>query len=269
MLSATELAMRIARAMEQRGYVVDKGDREINIVYIEGMDLDGSANENRKNAFDDLRIVFTYKEGAPVIVGKWEATTQPGNRYTLNPINTKGGAIIELGQQRVWQTGLHRGQYEALIQTGGEVRVLRDKNKSFGRDAEDVVDVGWFGINQHHGGDAPRTDIGGHSAGCLVTPSVDDHEKFMLICKSDPRYKANNRFIFRTTVMPAAWILGGPKPERAPETHKTPTTELSILGVVLAGLGGAATFVAQHWWAFAVIGVCAVIAFAAYVSRKK
>lgn len=207
-----ELAARIARAMETRGYRVDKGPGEVNVVYVEGMDLDGTPNANRPNAYDDLRIVLRFDGGKPCIAGKWHATTQPGRRLTQNPVagaRLHGAAIIELGQQRAWTVDLHNGAYEALCQRGGVVTVARDANKDHRRDG-DKRTTGWYGINQHHGYDSPRDNIGAHSAGCLVTPRVKDHEAFMRIVKSDPRYIADPGragFVFRTTVMPAAWVL--------------------------------------------------------------
>ena len=208
-MAPDELASRIVRAMEARGYTVDKCAGEANIVYVEGMDPFGFANANRPDEYDDIRCVIRFMNGKPSLVGVWKATTQPGPKLTQNPVagaRDKGAAIIALGQQRCWTVDLHSGAYEALCQRAGTVVVFRDKNKNHLRD--DETTTGWYGINQHHGGDS--TKIGGHSAGCLVTPMVKDHEAFMRIVKSDPRYIANpgkSGFVFRTTVMPAAWVL--------------------------------------------------------------
>jgi len=190
--------------MEQRGYILDRGVGDINIVYIEGCNRDGTPNLNRTNAFDDVRLLLTYKDRKWEIVGDWEATTQTGRRYTETPINAVGAAIIELGQQQVWQVGLHRG-YEALAQTGAAVIVARDANKDFNRNT-DARTKGFYGINQHHGWDAPRDNIGAHSAGCLVGRMVDGHREFMRIVKTHPAYLKNKRHVFRTTVMPYEWI---------------------------------------------------------------
>jgi hypothetical protein len=234
-----ELAARIARAMQARGYAVDKGEGEINIVYVEGMNRDGTRNGNRRNAFDDLRIVITYRNGRPVIAGMWDATTQPGVRFTQHPVadaRTLGAAIIDLGQQRCWQVGCHRGQYEALVQRNPAhpVTICRDKNMDYRRDG-DRKTTGVYGINQHHGHDAPKSDIGGHSAGCLVTPKIADHAAFMRLVKSDPRHRANNRFVFATTVMPAAWVLDEPKPA-APKPISKKLTAFGALGAAVAAI---------------------------------
>jgi hypothetical protein len=197
------LAARIVAAAEKRGARIDRGPGELNIVYVEGVEPDGTPNANRSNAFDDVRYVIGFRDGAPQIIGAWEATTQTGRLYTENPVEDAralGAAIIALGQQRCWQFGLHRG-YEALVQSGGAISVDRDKNKNYVRD--DLVTTGWYGINQHHAFDAPRDDIGSHSAGCMVGRTVAGHHEFMALVKSDPRYRADPKFVFATTVITA------------------------------------------------------------------
>ena len=37
-------------------------------------------------------------------------------------------------------------------------------------------------------------------------PVFDGHEDFMKIVKTDPRYRADTKFVFRTTVMPFEWV---------------------------------------------------------------
>src|SRR5262249_33063880 len=140
------------------------------------------------------------------IVGLWEATTEPGKRYVVNPINSKGAARIAFGQYTAWQVGLHRNDHEALIQTGGPVTLFRDANKDNKRDG-DAQDTGFFGINQHWGYDLPASDIGGASAGCLVGRTTAGHREFMAVVKSDPRYISNHAFVFSTAIIPASEIV--------------------------------------------------------------
>lgn len=204
-VDASFLAAKIVVAMNKANIPTDTAPGEVNIVYIEGLNRDGTSNANRDNAFDDLRCVIGFENGTPRLLGAWEATTQPGTRYTQTPINNLGAAIIKLGQQRAWQVGSHRGDHEALVQTGGEVTVYRDGNKNYRRD--DRTTTGWYGINQHWGYDQPVTDIGGSSAGCLVGRTKQGHRDFMAIVKSDPRYRTNHSFIFSTTILTAAQVL--------------------------------------------------------------
>lgn len=272
MLTDAELVRRCVAARKERNYPVATGRGEINTDYIEGMDLDGTSNANRKNAFDDLHVLYTFnKEGEPALVFKAECTTQPGARYTLRPINPEGAAIIDLGYQECWQPGLHRGNYPALIQTGGECRVWRDRAKDYCR-GQGVTVEGWYGINQHHGADAPRTDIGGHSAGCLVTRSVQEHQSALAIKKQDPRALADRKFVHGVCVMTAAWVTGvgdqdaRPRPSIKPDVPKTITHG----GAGAAGtLGAFGSTFADHWYLFALVGaLIAGIAIAYYWGRN-
>ena len=196
------LIEKTVRAMERKNYVLFRGNGQVNIVYLEGMDKDGSPNGNRPNWFNDLRIAFTFQDNRPIILGMWEATTEPGRRYTENPVAAGGAARIALNQFSAWQVGMHRGDHEALIQTGGPVTVYRDLNEDYKRDG-DRQQSGFFGINQHWGYDLPVSDIGGASAGCLVGRSKAGHKEFMALVKSDPRYKADHGFVFTTAILEA------------------------------------------------------------------
>lgn len=198
-----DLASRIVRAMERRKLFVDRKSGEINIIYLEGANEDGLPNGDKPNEFNDRRIVFTFKGGKPVIIGNWEATCEPGKRYTENTLpGVDGAARIAFGQYRAWQVGIHRNHHEALVQTGGAVTVCRDVNKDYERDG-DRQTTGYYGINQHHGYDMPVNDIGGSSAGCLVGRTVKGHQEFMALVKSDPRYRVNKTFVFSATILPA------------------------------------------------------------------
>ncbi|WP_190934431.1 hypothetical protein [Nostoc sp. FACHB-133] len=179
------------------------------IIYIEGMNPDGTLNNNALNVWNDLRIVIEFKDGKSKMIGCWEATTNPGKYYTYNPLNSKGAAIIAFGQYTAWQVGTH-GQaspHEALVQTGGSVTVHRDANRSGTRDAGDSIDSGHFGINQHWGGDNPKSDVGRWSAGCQVGRTKQGHREFMAIVKSDPRYQANRSFTFTSTIIDGKDLL--------------------------------------------------------------
>src|SRR5262249_22441743 len=129
------LAARIVAAMEAAGHRVDRGAGGLNIVYVEGLDPDGGANDNAPHRLHDLRRVIGFTPDraavgavfnpAPKILGKWEATTEPGRYWTEHPMHPKGAARIAFGQYRAWQVGYHHGDpgHEALVQTGGAVTV--------------------------------------------------------------------------------------------------------------------------------------------------
>ncbi|MBR8827527.1 MAG: peptidoglycan-binding protein [Gomphosphaeria aponina SAG 52.96 = DSM 107014] len=196
------LASRIIKYMKQKNYVIALKPKEYNIVYVEGMNPDGKLNADEPDHFNDVRIVIEFDQGQPKIIGIWEATTEPGKYYTVNPMNPKGAARIEFGQYKAWQVGTHGNAepHEALVQKG-EVTVCRDLNQDMVRTG-DKRDTGYFGINQHYGYDYPRTSIKKASAGCLVGRTREGHKDFMAIIKQDQRYQKNKDYLFYTTIIP-------------------------------------------------------------------
>jgi hypothetical protein len=199
-----DLAGRIVRAMFVRGDFIARHPDCLNIVYVEGMDVDGTPNANAPNAFNDLRCLIRIVDGVPVMAGAWEGTTEPSRRWTREPMNAKGAARIAFGQHKAWGIGLHH-DHEALVQVA-DVTVFRDANKDYRRDG-DAPDKGLFGINQHCGYDLPRNDLGNSSAGCLVGRTWAGHRAFMRLVKTDARHLAGNgSYRFLTTVLPASAI---------------------------------------------------------------
>lgn len=201
------LIERVVKYMDKQGYSIDKNENEINIVYLEGFDLDGETpNDNTPDKFNDARLVFKYIDGKPKILGAWEATTEPGKYWTEHPMNSDGAARIRFGQQAVWQRGYHHDDpnHEALVQTGGPIEVYRDTDETYKREGK--IYKGWFGINQHWGYDLSKDSLGRSSAGCLVGRTKDGHREFMKIVKSDPRFIANKKYVFKATVIPAKEI---------------------------------------------------------------
>lgn len=195
----SNLAEQIVRYMTDKGYHISTEPGQINIVYIEGCDPNGSPNEDRMNEWNDLRIVIAFQFGNPVILGKFIATTEPGRKYTLQPMNPSGAARICFGQYKAWRVGAHGNSepHEALVQVA-PVSVCRDFNKD-GLRTGDKVETGLFGINQHWGYDMKFVDAA--SAGCLVGQSRASHRQFMEIVKADPRHKTDKNYVFRTTII--------------------------------------------------------------------
>lgn len=204
------LAGRIVLAMQAAGHWLGRHPDCVNIVYVEGMDADGTANTDAPNEFNDLRLVLRVnRAGNPDITEMWEATTEPGKYYTLiEKLDPRGAARIAFGQYKSWSVGTHLAgrpsAHEALVQTAS-IRVYRDLNQDFERTSDQVFE-GLFGVNQHWGFDLPRSDVGRASAGCLVGRTRAGHRTFMALCKADPRYAVNNSYRFLTTVLPAAEV---------------------------------------------------------------
>lgn len=195
-----DLAASIVAAMIKKGYTLDTKPGQVNIVYVEGMNEDGTINNDAPDGWNDLRVVIGFDGEKPVILGKWTATTEPGKYYTDNPVNPSGAARIAFGQYTAWRVGMHRGVQEALVQRG-PVTVCRDLNKDMVRtgDARDTGDS--FGINQHHGYNQSEDSVGKTSAGCLVGRTEAGHKAFLSIVKSDPRFIADPDYLFRTAIL--------------------------------------------------------------------
>jgi peptidoglycan hydrolase-like protein with peptidoglycan-binding domain len=195
---------RIIAYMQKKNYFICRHPDCKNIVYVEGVDADGSLNPQTPNAFEDLRIVFSIGPDGKPLIQPWVATTEPGKPYVMNPMNPKGAACIAIGQYKSWAVGTHVGAsgkdpHEALIQCA-PIDVYRDSKKDFKR--EGPIYTGIFGVNQHWGYDQPKDDVGTASAGCLVGEKRDGHRAFMAVVKSDPRFRANNGYKFVTAVIP-------------------------------------------------------------------
>jgi hypothetical protein len=205
------LAARVVGAMVRKKYWLNRHLQCLNIVYIEGMDADGTPNDNKANEFNDTRLLIQCRaDGAPVVGKAWEATTEPGRPYEDNPLDPAGAARIEFGQYKSWTVGTHHpgtpGAHEALIQAA-DVTVCRDLNKDWQRDGDKRF-TGMFGINQHWGYDLPRNNVANASAGCLVGRTKEGHREFMALVKGDARYGVNRAYRFMTAVMAIA-DLGG------------------------------------------------------------
>ena len=68
------------------------------------------------------------------IVYRFRGSTDPGVYYTKNLFSRglEGVAHIAMGHHpKVYMVGLHRGKYQALIQTGAKITVWRDVDKDF------------------------------------------------------------------------------------------------------------------------------------------
>jgi peptidoglycan hydrolase-like protein with peptidoglycan-binding domain len=206
-----DLASRIVRYMQTKKYQIFQGIRQYNIVYIEGMDADGTINNDTPNYFNDRRMVIQILDGVPAIIGTWEATTEPGSRYTERPMNPGGAARIKFGQYKAWQVDIHYGggsePHEALVQVA-PITVHRDLNQDYQRTG-DKMETGNFDINQHWGYDLPYNNVYYASAGCLVGRTRDGHREFMSLIKKDRRYQLNNNYIFYTTVINGQDLISG------------------------------------------------------------
>lgn len=193
----------IIKWMMSKGHHIDVGSDGANIVYIEGMNIDGALNNDAADLWNDVRLVFDiHVGGIPRLLHVAEATTEPGKRYTLDPMNKLGAARIAFGQYKAWTVGVHNGKHTGLIQSS-PVLVHRDLNKDGKRNPKEPTQVGRFGINQHStflGFEGEK--VGGHSAGCAVGRDFERHKHFINTCENDGRYRANRGYEFVTAFIP-------------------------------------------------------------------
>jgi hypothetical protein len=199
----SDFAGNVVRAMQRGGYWINRHPDCFNIVYVEGMDVDGTPNQDRPNHFDSVRALIRVVDGVPKIVGAWEATTEPSKYWTEHPMNRLGAARIKFGQWKAWNNGQYHG-FPALLQVS-DITVYRDIRQEYKR--YDPTYTGNFGIHNHQGYNYPRNDEGRSSAGCLVGRLNDGHREFMQLVQTDKRFVASNGYRFMVTVMPASQVV--------------------------------------------------------------
>lgn len=186
-----DFASRVVKYMQLRNFWLAKLPDFLNIIYVEGADADGQPNADTFNKFNDRRLVISIVNGKPTLLLNVLATTEPGRFYTEHPENSLGAARIVFGQYKAWRVGIHKAgtplAHEALVQVAA-LSVCRDLNKDGKRTGDRVFLGAGFGINQHSGHNASANDIGKASAGCLVGRATAEHQQFMKLVKTDPRF---------------------------------------------------------------------------------
>jgi hypothetical protein len=204
----TDFASRIVYAMQRKDYFINVYPDCVNIVYVEGVDPDGTENERPWNGFYDARcLVSIDPAGNPKLVAAWEATTQPSEYWTMHPMNEGGAFHIALGQYKAWVHGYHH-THEAWVQAGS-INGYRDRDAKCIRDIRFPVSGDAYGVNQHWGYDLPRNDLENSSAGCLVGRLTVGHRKFMALTMADPRFQVSPTYRVMATILTAADVAPG------------------------------------------------------------
>ena len=175
-----------------------------NIVYIEGVNPDGTPNADRPNEWNDLRLLVTKEGDAWKIVHLAIATTEPGDFYTKSPTNMQGAARIAFGYHPpAWKMGFHKGTQPALVQAGN-VMIHRDKNRDGlrGRNEPPFLSVP-IGLNHHTTSQRFNGEqIGKYSAGCLVGKNYAQHLEFLSLLKQEARIIAGMPYLYDTWTVP-------------------------------------------------------------------
>ncbi len=203
-IQGTGLAPMLARTMLKYSYNLTVGDTVTNIIYVEGMDTDGTKNAFRPNAFDCIRcLIRVHNDGSVDLLGVWEAITHAGMYWEMHRMNPKGAFHIALGQQACWTMG-HYHNMQALVQTI-DIIGTRDSNNNFKR--EGPTYKGMFGVHHHWGYNYAKDNAGNSSAGCQVGRMEKGHNEFIAILKTDGRYKKDRNFLWPSTVLTADLVL--------------------------------------------------------------
>ncbi len=168
---------KILQRLQGLGHTIfTTGEYNLNIIGLRTVDM-------TPNLFNDWLYVVYKDESDQWVELRYQITTDPGLYYLNNPMNVKGTAILKAGQYRSsHKLGLHRGQYDALVQRG-RVTVYRDNNKDDVYDM-DSEDTGYFGINIHRSNSKREsTQVNKWSAGCQVFANPNEFAMFIDLCK--------------------------------------------------------------------------------------
>jgi hypothetical protein len=166
----------VKAVLDKKGYLTFTKEGVPNIVGIRNASFD------KDDSYNDICWVFWNEKGKEQ-VHNYSITTHPGYHYLQNPIQgSKGTAILVPGQYlNCWILGMHLNKQFALCQRGGPVKVYRDNNKDTILDCDpNTIDMGFFGIDGHHGALANTNVIGPYSAGCQVWRYNEPHEELMM-----------------------------------------------------------------------------------------
>ncbi len=144
-LSQTELHAKVDRLG------LDRSQHPFFVAGIRGYYRDtlGVRGINDRGIYDDALFL-----SSPFGYATWNANTDPSRvRKGSGTGAGKGMAVLKPGLWFAHRFGLHRGQYLALVQSGGPVTVLRDGDPPY-------PDTGLFGINIHRGGWSTTSSLG-------------------------------------------------------------------------------------------------------------
>ncbi|WKD48339.1 hypothetical protein [Microbulbifer spongiae] len=168
---------QLQTAIDRKGYrFFQQGDFNLNLIGIRSADT-------RANRFNDHLAVAWRFGGAPHCL-VFAATTDPGSYWRQHPVQVNGTAILVPGQYAgLWQLGLHRGQYRALVQRA-PARVYRDNNRDRVLDFDGSIEGGLFGINCHRASASHTSQqVDRWSAGCQVLANPLDFALLMALCE--------------------------------------------------------------------------------------
>ncbi len=178
----------IIKSAEKLGYKIDKTPNKLNIIGVR------NSNATSQEKFDDLIAYFTYDKNGNLVGKVVPGTTDPSTVFLKSPINVKGAAILKSGQYKdAYQIGLHRGKYEALVQTK-PVTVIRDDDRNALINYFAPTQTGLYGINIHKSTKGKNNEdiIGVDSAGCQVFRNIPDFMDMMRMAQTSRKNHGNS-----------------------------------------------------------------------------
>lgn len=136
---------------------------------------------DKADSFDDLLYFIDTSVKQAVF---FSCTTNAGQHWLQNFMNSKGCAVLEGGQYvNAYTIGKHKGMFEALVQVR-PVIVKRDADKDAKAGNSGTLESGLFGINIHQASQTiTSTVIGKWSAGCQVLNNPKQFAELMNLCK--------------------------------------------------------------------------------------
>lgn len=179
--------------------IFSEGAYDLNIIGIR-------SNNSKSDSFDDLICVLYKDESGIWKLEKFQATTDPGKHWLLNPMNKNGTIIMVPGQYRgAFQLGLHgisgSNPYQALRQIK-PIFYVRDNNKDLNLDFslyekkenifEDICNT-----NIHRTSSWKRVlNIGKYSAGCQVIQDPKHFQRFIELCILQDKWGHGDKFTY-------------------------------------------------------------------------
>lgn len=177
-------AVRLLEATyKKRGYPVFRsGPFDLNLFGVRG-GLD-------TNLFDDLIGCHTLTQDGQVELWVWPATTDPGFAMLQRPVNREGCAALVPGFYKgLWTLGMHKGQYEALVQVG-EATVVRDNDFDTKLNLAAPTRKGIIGLNCHRSSPTPGVaskKVDQWSASCQVHATIEGFTEMMNLARKQVR----------------------------------------------------------------------------------
>lgn len=170
---------------------------------VESINIVGIRTKDSTNEFSDFICVLYVDGNGREIIETFNATTKAGKHWLLNPLNSKGTAILREGQYLgAYKIGIHNRSrpsrsYEALEQKTS-MEYYRDNNKDSLHDLVGPIYEGNYKTNIHRSGKTGWSRfVDKWSAGCQVITGRESNgqtswERFMYLCKLSSKIYGNS-----------------------------------------------------------------------------